>query len=123
MKKRVLVVDDDENLRASLRQVLELEDYDVETAANGELALSVAVPFEPDVIVLDVMMPVLDGFECLKRLRESSELKDTPVVMLTARDESESFLNGRELGAESYLVKPFNLSDLIEVIENSIVEV
>jgi two-component system OmpR family response regulator len=107
---RILVVEDEPDLLSSLAQALREEGYAVDTAADGEDGLFKAANWEYDSIVLDVMLPKLDGWEVLKRLRES---KKTPVLMLTARDRSTDRVRGLDTGADDYVVKPFDLPGLL----------
>jgi len=115
IKRRILVVDDEDNLRTMLVAALKFEGYDVTAAADGREGLRSVKESKPDLIVLDVMMPELDGFGMLKRLRESGDR--TPVVFLTARDTSADAVEGLVLGADDYLSKPFSLEELVARVE------
>ncbi len=106
---RILIVEDEPDLLRSLAQALREEDYAVDTANDGEDGLFKAEGYDYDAIVLDVMLPKLDGWEILKRLRKN---KKTPVLMLTARDQSRDRVKGLDTGADDYVVKPFDLSEL-----------
>jgi DNA-binding response OmpR family regulator len=106
----ILVVDDEAPLLESLRINLERQRYTVITAATGDEAVRLARQQRPDLIILDVMLPVLDGFEVCRILR--SELP-TPILMLTARDEQTDKIVGLELGADDYMTKPFHLRELL----------
>lgn len=118
--KKVLVVDDEPNLLRSLAQYLAIEDFVVETASNGEEALEKVSSFVPELILLDVMMPGMDGFEVLAKIKEHPVHKDTPVIMLTAKDQSSDVLKGYQSGATSYLVKPFDFDELVETITQTL---
>lgn len=107
---RVLVVDDDAAIRRAVGRALRLEGYDVETAVDGADALQKIAAAPPDVLVLDVLMPVLDGLSLCRRLRESRD--DTPILLLTARDAVSDRVLGLDAGADDYLVKPFALDEL-----------
>ncbi len=107
---RILIVEDEPDLRGALARALRDESYAVDTADNGEDGLFNAENTDYDAIVLDVMMPKLDGWEVLKRLRKS---KKTPVLLLTARDQSRDRVRGLDTGADDYLVKPFDLPELL----------
>jgi two-component system OmpR family response regulator len=107
---RILVVEDEPDLLSSLAQALREEGYAVDTASDGEDGLYKATNWEYDSVVLDVMLPKLDGWELLKRLRET---KKTPVLMLTARDRSSDRVRGLDTGADDYVVKPFELQELL----------
>lgn len=106
---RLLVVEDEPDLLASLAQALREEGYAVDTATNGEDGLFNAEGTEYDAIVLDVMLPGLDGWEVLRRLRQT---RRTPVLMLTARDQTRDRVRGLDTGADDYVVKPFDLAEL-----------
>jgi two-component system response regulator MprA len=108
---RVLVVDDEPAVRSALQRALRLEGYDVELAANGSEALLRAGSAAPDVVVLDVLMPELDGLEVARRLRATGSR--TPILMLTARDGVADRVDGLDSGADDYLVKPFALEELL----------
>ncbi len=107
---RVLVVEDDEEIADVLRRSLRNEGYDVRTSTDGIEALDVAVGFIPDLVVLDLGLPRLDGVEVCRRLRADS---DVPILMLTARAETEDRVGGLDSGADDYLVKPFERKELL----------
>ncbi|HEU0214256.1 MAG TPA: response regulator transcription factor [Jiangellaceae bacterium] len=108
---RVLVVDDDPAVRESLRRSLAFNGYQVELAADGEQALRAVANSRPDAVVLDVMMPKLDGLATCRALRAAGD--DVPVLMLTARDEVADRVAGLDAGADDYLPKPFALEELL----------
>src|SRR5215831_15777198 len=108
---RVLVVDDDPDVREAVETALELEGHSVMTATDGLAAMTRLGQAEFDAVVLDVLMPNLDGFEVCRRLRASGNR--TPVLILTARDSEEDTIRGLDLGADDYLVKPFALGELL----------
>jgi two-component system response regulator MprA len=109
----VLVVDDDAQITAFLKRALAYDGYQVEVADDGRTALAMARDNPPDLVVLDVMLPGLDGVEVLRRLRAGeSETGKLPVIMLTARDEVSDRVKGLDAGADDYLVKPFALEEL-----------
>ncbi|MEW6305599.1 MAG: response regulator transcription factor [Verrucomicrobiota bacterium] len=107
---RILVIEDEPDLLGSLAKALREENYAVDTARDGEDGLFKAQSYDYDVIVLDVMLPHLDGWEVLHRLRET---KKTPVLMLTARDAVRDRVRGLDTGADDYLTKPFDLDELL----------
>ena len=111
MSGRVLVVDDDRAIRESLARALELDGYDVELAADGAAALAAIRERRPDVAVLDVMMPNIDGLTVCRVLR--AERDRLPVLMLTARTETQDRVAGLDAGADDYLPKPFELDELL----------
>jgi two-component system, OmpR family, response regulator len=107
---RLLIVEDEEDLRRGLEQALREEGYAVDGAGEGTDALYKAEAWDYDAIILDVMLPGLDGWEILQRLRRK---KKTPVLLLTARDAVRDRVHGLDLGADDYLVKPFDLDELL----------
>ena len=107
---RVLVVDDDPDVRDSLRRSLTFEGYQVTEAADGAQALDAIAAARPDIVVLDLQMPVLGGLETCRKLREQGD--DVPVLMLTARDGTRDRVTGLDAGADDYLPKPFALEEL-----------
>jgi two-component system response regulator MprA len=109
-RRRILVVDDDARLAASLRRALAYEGHGVEIAATGREALDAARDRPPDLVVLDGMLPGLDGLEVCRRLREGSNV---PILMLTARDAVSDRVKGLDAGADDYLVKPFAYDELL----------
>jgi two-component system, OmpR family, response regulator MprA len=111
MKAHVLVVDDEPRITEVLRRTLAYEGYSVAVAASGDDALARTLERPPDAIVLDVMMPGLDGLEVARRLRAAGD--NVPILMLTARDEIADRVNGLEAGADDYLVKPFAPEELL----------
>ena len=108
---KVLIVEDDRGVRESLARALQFEGYEVESAADGGEGLQLARNGSADAVILDVMMPVLDGLEVARRLRSSSV--GTPILMLTARHEVSDRVAGLDAGADDYLVKPFALDELL----------
>ena len=108
--KSVLVVEDEENLLAAIKYNLEREGYRALTATDGEQGLRKAAQEDPDLLVLDVMLPVLDGFEVCRIVRRES---DVPILFLTAKDQEMDRVVGLELGADDYVVKPFSMRELL----------
>ncbi len=109
--EHLLIVDDEENLRSMLSAALSHNGFEITTASNGAEALRTIAESAPDLIVLDVMMPELDGFEVCRRLRADNN--HTPVLFLTARDGTEDKVRGLTLGGDDYLQKPFSLEELV----------
>jgi DNA-binding response OmpR family regulator len=107
---RVLVVEDDEEIAQVLQRSLRLDGYDVRIAGDGEAALDQAAAYNPDLVILDLGLPKLDGIEVARRLRSAD---DVPILMLTARDAVESRVEGLDSGADDYLVKPFERQELL----------
>jgi len=111
MSKKILVVEDEPGIMVSLRDELESEGYTVHTAESGDKALALAKEKNPDLIILDIMLPVLNGYEVCKRLRMDGDL--TPIIMLTVKDKEVDKVLGLELGADDYVTKPFSLRELM----------
>lgn len=111
MSHKILVIDDDEKITSLVRRSLIFEGYSVSTAANGAEGLKQLLVETPDLIILDVMMPKVDGFEVVRRLRDGDI--HVPVLMMTAKDEVSDRVKGLDLGADDYLVKPFALDELL----------
>jgi two-component system, OmpR family, response regulator len=109
---RLLVVDDEANICALLSATLRLTGFEVRVAGSGQEALTAAAEFEPDLVVLDVMLPDLDGFEVAQRLRATGQ-PPVPVLFLTARDAVEDRISGLTIGADDYVTKPFSLEEVV----------
>jgi DNA-binding response OmpR family regulator len=107
---RVLVVEDDEDIAQALQRSLRMEGYEVRSAADGRAALEHGRAFAPDLVILDLGLPEIDGIEVARHLREGD---DVPILMLTARDAVESRVEGLDAGADDYLVKPFERQELL----------
>lgn len=113
-KFKILVVDDDASIRQMLSLGLKHEGYEVQTAENGEIALQLIPVYEPHIIILDIMMPVMDGYELCQAI---PEISGASIIMLTAKDTSQDIVKGLRLGANDYLVKPFHFDELLARIE------
>ncbi|GAA4836878.1 response regulator transcription factor [Paenibacillus vulneris] len=111
MREKILVIDDDEKITSMLRRSLAFEGYTVFTANHGMDGLKQILEHDPDAVILDVMMPQLDGWEVVRRIREGGAT--VPVLMLTAKDEIADRVKGLDSGADDYLVKPFALEELL----------
>ncbi|SEO20622.1 response regulator transcription factor [Paenibacillus sp. OV219] len=111
MRQHILVVDDDDKITSLLRRSLAFEGYEVTTASNGLEGLKQMLSSDPDLLIVDVMMPQVDGWEVVRRVREGGS--SVPVLMLTAKDEIQDRVRGLDLGADDYLVKPFALEELL----------
>ena len=107
---RVLVVEDDEDIALALQRSLRMEGYEVRTAADGEAALEEGRAFAPDLVILDLGLPKIDGIDVARSLRSDD---DVPILILTARDALESRVEGLDSGADDYLVKPFERQELL----------
>jgi CheY-like chemotaxis protein len=114
---RILVAEDDQAVRENIIELLELEGYDVSSAINGQEALMMALSELFDLMICDVMMPVLDGFEVLTRLRKHPSTRALPVIFLTAKTERENQREGMDIGADDYITKPFTRMELLNSIQ------
>jgi two-component system, OmpR family, response regulator len=108
---RILVVDDEPNILDVLTMALRFQGFEVETAATGEQALTAAASFKPQLMVLDIMLPDMEGFEVARRL--GAQRAQVPIVFLTARDATEDKIRGLSIGGDDYVTKPFSLEELI----------
>ena len=117
---RVLVVDDDPVILELIRLNLELEGHEVTVAEDGVMALQRARDAHPDVLVLDVMLPEIDGFEVCRRLQQDPTTATIPVVLLSARALASDVETGWEAGAVEYVTKPFDPLDLVEIVERAV---
>ena len=116
MAKRILVVDDDENILNLEKTILEQKGFQVTRAAGGEEALSALKSGSFDLVLLDVMMPGLDGFAVCRKIKEDPRLKDLPVIFLTAKGGGEALAEGFESGAIMYINKPFTANKLLTIV-------
>ena len=114
-QSKILAVDDDHNNIAFLEELLE-DNYDLKTSSNGEQALEIAKVFLPDIILLDIMMSGMDGYEVCRRLREHYTLKNTTIIMLSARAMNSEQLEGYQAGADDYITKPFDDDELLHKV-------
>jgi two-component system alkaline phosphatase synthesis response regulator PhoP len=117
-RARVLVVDDEADIVSTVQYRLEFCEFEVITAANGKEGLEKAANEKPDIILLDISMPVMSGHEMLERLKNSPELKDIPVIMFTAFSDAKDVAKAVELGVADYVTKPFDFTDLMGKITN-----
>lgn len=123
MPKKVLLIEDDTVLRENTAELLELSNYEVITAANGKKGVTMAKKHLPDVIICDIMMPELDGYGVLETLFENDTTKSIPFIFLSAKTERRDIRQGMELGADDYLTKPYEESELIGAIESRLAKV
>ncbi|MGV8124079.1 MAG: response regulator transcription factor [Candidatus Xenobiia bacterium LiM19] len=115
-RELILLVDDDEHILRSLEIYLKMEEFRVMTAPGGREALEVLKETRPDLIVLDIMMPEIDGFQVLEYIKGDPKIKNVPVIMLTAKSQDIDVLKGYQEGIASYMTKPFNLNELVDNI-------
>ncbi|MGO1653104.1 response regulator [Senegalia sp. (in: firmicutes)] len=111
--KKILVVDDEENIVELIKYNLKNNGYDIITAFDGEEAYIKAIKENPDLILLDIMLPMLDGIEVCKKLKKNKQTENIPIIMLTAKTEETDKVLGLEIGADDYITKPFNIRELI----------
>jgi DNA-binding response OmpR family regulator len=119
-KAHILVVDDDPNSREIVQTYLESRGYSVRTAANGEAALAAVQAQLPELVLLDVMMPGMDGWEVARTLKDHADFADIRVVMMTARSDFSDKQKGLQAGADDYLVKPIQLEDLGNTVKRNL---
>ncbi|MEG0035193.1 MAG: response regulator transcription factor [Oscillospiraceae bacterium] len=110
MSKKALIVEDDGNIAELLRLYLEKDGFEVLLAADGGTGVRLALENDPDLVLLDIMLPVLDGWQVCRKIREASRM---PIIMLTAKGETFDKVNGLEMGADDYIVKPFEVKELL----------
>jgi DNA-binding response OmpR family regulator len=118
MSQRILIIEDDQFIVEAITDLLELKHYEVYTANNGLVGLNKLPQTRPDLIILDLMMPVMDGLQFMEQLRKNASYKHLPVIMLTAKHTQENKIEGLEYGADYYITKPFDHKELLLVIEN-----
>jgi DNA-binding response OmpR family regulator len=117
MAKRILIADDESNIVISLEFLMQRSGYQVQTAADGEQALRQLSEFKPDLILLDIMLPLRNGFEVCQRIRENPEWQHTKIVMLTAKGREVEVTKGLALGADVYITKPFATKELLASVQ------
>ena len=117
MEKSVLIIEDEKLIVVSTQMVLEAAGFRVDAAMNGEEGISKAQAQTPDLILLDIMMPGIDGWETLTRLKQETSTSEIPVVIFTAREHSRGHQKSAEMGAADYFRKPFEPDELIELVE------
>jgi len=118
MPKKVLIVDDEPSIIVALQFLMEENGYITLVAFSGEEAMEAVAKHHPDLILLDVMLPVVDGFEVCQRVRENPEWKDTRIVLLTALGSDANITKGLDLGADAYVTKPFSNADLVAKVKD-----
>ena len=115
--KKILIVDDEQDIVESLKFVLEASNYTCYCAYNGEDGLKLAKEIMPDLIILDVMMPKINGYKISRLLKYDAKYKNIPILMVTARSQEEDKLIGEETGADEYITKPFELDEVVKKVE------
>jgi len=114
---RILIADDEPNIVLALELLMRREGHEIRSVGDGELAVEAAKAFKPDLILLDVMMPKMDGYEVCQRLRADAALKDVAIVMLTAKGREVEKEKGLALGADLYITKPFSTRDVVRRVK------
>ncbi len=117
MIEKIVVIEDDSDLCGNIKAMLEEEGYDIYTSKNGEEGLRLIKKIKPDLIISDILMPGINGYEVLRALQELEEFKLIPFIFLTAKAEPDSLRTGMQLGADDYLTKPFKLNDLLGAVK------
>ncbi|SHK43976.1 DNA-binding response regulator, OmpR family, contains REC and winged-helix (wHTH) domain [Clostridium cavendishii DSM 21758] len=117
MKNKILIVEDDKNIKEMVAYALEKEGFIVDSAENGKIALEKIIEFNPDLLLLDLMLPDINGFEICKKVLEQHTL---PIIMLTAKDDIVDKVLGLEIGADDYITKPFHIKEVIARINKSL---
>ncbi len=118
MKQRILLIEDNDEIRENTAEILELSNFEVITAENGKVGVEKALQEKPDLIVCDIMMPVLDGYGVLHLVSKHAELSGIPFIFLTAKSERSDFRRGMEMGADDYITKPFTDIELLTAIDS-----
>jgi CRP/FNR family transcriptional regulator, cyclic AMP receptor protein len=116
--KTILLIEDNEDIRNNTAEILELSNYQVITAENGKIGVEKAIAHAPDLIICDIMMPVLDGYGVLHAVHKNEVIKNTPFIFLTAKTERSDFRKGMELGADDYITKPFSGTELLNAVDS-----
>ncbi len=116
-KQKILIVEDEESLLKLESILLTSKGYDVRGVSNGQQALDAISEERPDLVLLDIMLPEIDGFEVCQRIKDDPETKDIPVIMLTAKKSREDMARGEKVGADWYITKPFKSAMVIETIQ------
>lgn len=116
-KNRILVVDDEEDVRVFLKKRLERNNFKVSTAASGCECLDAVDEFNPDLVLLDIVMPYMDGYEVIRKLKQSPKTRDIPILMHSVRKETNSIFRSMELGSIDYVIKPVDFETLLKVIK------
>lgn len=116
--KKILLIEDNEDIRSNTAEILELTNYEVIVAENGKVGVEKAIEHKPDLIICDIMMPLLDGYGVLHAVHKNDAIKNTPFIFLTAKTERSDFRKGMELGADDYITKPFSGTELLNAVDS-----
>lgn len=120
MKKKILIVDDEPNIVMSLEYTFKKQNFEVYIARDGQEALDILKLHFPDVIILDIMMPLVDGFETLNQIKKNEKLNHCKVIFLSAKNKESDIEKGLALGADAYLTKPFSIKKVVEQVNELI---
>ena len=115
--KKILLIEDDEHLRDNIKELLELSNYQVLIAGNGKEGVEKACLFHPNLIICDIVLPILDGFSVLHLLQRHEQLRVTPFIFVSAKTSREDYRKAMELGADDFITKPFELTEILNAIE------
>jgi len=121
--KKILLIEDNKDVRDNTAEILELSNYEVVVAENGKRGVANALEYLPDLIICDIMMPVLDGYGVLHAVHKNDSIKNTPFIFLTAKTERGDFRKGMELGADDYITKPFTGTELLNAVDSRLKKV
>ncbi len=116
--KKILLIEDNDDIRNNTAEILELSNYQVVVAENGKTGVEKAIESKPDLIICDIMMPVLDGYGVLHAVHKNEAIKNTPFIFLTAKTERSDFRKGMEMGADDYITKPFTGTELLDAVDS-----
>jgi two-component system alkaline phosphatase synthesis response regulator PhoP len=122
MKKKVLIVDDEPNIIVPLEFLMKQNNYDVQTAQTGEIAMDLISDWKPDLILLDIMLPGMDGYEVCQKIRQEKEFRQTKIVFLSAMARSIDIAKGMGLAADDYITKPFAIDYVVGKIKELLAE-
>jgi len=116
MKRKILIVEDNQSVRENIAEILDIESYETHQAENGAIALDIAKKIQPDLVICDIMMPEVDGYEVLRMMRQNPITSTVPFIFLTAKTTKEDLRKGMELGADDYITKPFTIEELLKAV-------
>ena len=116
--KKILLIEDNYDIRHNTAEILELSNYKVMVAENGKIGVEMAMEYSPDLIICDIMMPVLDGYGVLHAVHKNETIKNTPFIFLTAKTERSDFRKGMDLGADDFVTKPFSGTELLNAVDS-----
>jgi CRP-like cAMP-binding protein/ActR/RegA family two-component response regulator len=116
--KKILLIEDNDDIRSNTAEILELSNYQVITAENGKIGVEKAIEQKPDLIICDIMMPVLDGYGVLFAIHSNDAIKNTPFIFLNAKTDRNDFRKGMEMGADDFISKPFSVTELLNAVES-----